>query len=125
MKKEAIALIALLFLIAFVTMNVIYIHKVTDELCEIIGTSQAAYEKADYETAEDELHRAMSIWGNSSAYSHIALRHTDIDTITESFYDLLSEIYAQTEQAYGGYENIIEELNHLAEMETPYMGSIF
>lgn len=125
MKKELIAFIALLFLIAFVSYNVRYISTVTEELSGYIEASQAAYTAADYDTAETQLRHAIDIWSSSGAYTHIALRHSDIDSVTASFYDLLSEVYAQSQQVYGGYENILAELSHLAEMETPHIGSIF
>ncbi|MGE4354265.1 MAG: DUF4363 family protein [Oscillospiraceae bacterium] len=125
MKRETVAVIILLLLCAAVTWNVFYVNDVTEELCQYVETSRDAYARGDYATAESEVHRAIDTWGDSGGYTYVSLRHTEIDTITDAFYDLLSEIYDRSDESTGGYEHVIASLKRMADMENPSIGSIF
>ena len=125
MKIEKVAVVILLLLCVGVTWNVIYINDKTDELCQYVENSRDAYERGEYNTAASEIRRAIEIWGDSGGYTYVSLRHTEIDTITDAFYDLLSEIYNKTDESYGGYEHVIASLQRMAAMENPTIGSIF
>ena len=125
MKRELAALAVLALLCTAAVWNVLYVRGVTEELCAGIETSRDCYEQGDWEQAETHLRRTIHRWLQPGSYIAVSLRHAEIDAITDDFYDLLSHLCAQADEARGGYEHLLTAVRRLAEMETPSLGSIF
>ncbi len=125
MKKELVAALALLLLCLAVAFNIYFIKNTTNELCTLVKNSEISFASGDINSAEAELRDALEIWSNFGNYTYVALRHTEIDTVTDSFYELLSEIIDESDQAYGNYEHVLIGLNRISKMETPSLGSVF
>ncbi len=125
MKRELVAGIALILLCTAVTLNIIYIRTVTNSLADFVLSSQHAYENGNADEAESELRNALEIWNNFGNYTYVALRHTEIDTVTDAFYELLSGIIDQDDQVFGNYEHVLAGLSRINDMETPSLGSVF
>ena len=98
---------------------------VADELADSVQASRASVETGNWQKAESELRRAIDRWLEPGSYTAISLRHSEIDAITDDFFDLLKQIYSRDEGIDGGYEHVLTALRRLAEMETPSLGSVF
>lgn len=125
MRREALALITLIILFIACGINVVYVNNISTEFCNYIETSKSAYENADYEEAERNIRKAIDAWDAPKSFITISLRHSEIDAITDSLYDLLSEVLSRSDEAQGGYEHVLGGFRRIAEMETPTFGSIF
>lgn len=125
MKREYVATIALILMCVGTGLNTKYVQHTSRELCTYVDASREAYESEEYTAAEDELKRAIDLWLDPSSYIYISLRHTEIDALTDSFYDVLSHVYGRSEECIGGYENLITGIQRIAYIETPSLGSIF
>ena len=103
MKREAAALGALILLYALCAWNTAYIHNTTDSLYSHIEASREHFSSGEWEQARQELYTALEAWEKPGSYTHVALRHSEIDSITDDFYDLLSHLYDQSPESEGGY----------------------
>ena len=98
----------------------------TDELLDGLAHSAAAAEAGDCETAAERLNAVLAHWKAMDHYTGIVLRHTETDTCTDLFYELLGELQQGcTGRAKGLYESLTEHLQSIAEMEHPTLKSVF
>lgn len=126
MKKEIIAGLLLVLLFAGVLVNI----RVTERMVTCL-TSEAerAYESAvsgDFESAKRQIDAAAEHWLSLDGYTHIFIRHSEINSTTEAFFQLRSDIYAEDAgSAVGSYGLLKETLSSLMTMEQISIGSIF
>jgi hypothetical protein len=125
MKRELAALLALAMLAAASAWNIRHVQRLSDELYDVIADSRAAYEAGARRRAAETLDSAIQRWDRPVSYAAVALRHTEIDTITDNFYSLLADLYDEGDAARGSYAGLLASIKRLAEMETPSLGSIF
>ncbi len=126
MKKELFATLLLLTLCVLSLLNIVFLHSFTNSMIADISISQALYADGDALNAEQHLLDAHSLWQESDIYTHILLRHSEVDVINDCFYDILSTI-SQTEScsAEHDYKKLISRLEGLYKMEQLRLGSIF
>ena len=125
MTRELAAGALLLLLMAGAWWNIHAVDTLTGEIMADLDASQAAEEQGNHPAARAALDKALNRWLEADSYTHIFIRHAEIDAITDDFYDLLSHLCAQADEARGGYEHLLTAVRRLAEMETPSLGSIF
>ena len=126
MKKEIFALALLLALFALSLWNSHNLDILTGEISELVRQSGSLAEKGDWESAADKAHEAVAMWDEHSSYTHIVLRHSDIDSISDDFYELKSSIFQQEPGvSAGNAEMVIAHLNSISSIEKLRLGSIF
>lgn len=126
MKKEiaAAVILALLFIGVLVNINV-----ASNIILSLEDDVAAAYESAqngDFDRAKPLLDAAVEHWMSLDGYTHIFIRHSEINSTTEAFFQLKSDIYAEDMGAVeGSYGLLISTLDSLMTMEQLSFGSIF
>ena len=126
MKKEiaAAVILALLFIGVLVNINV-----ASNIILSLEDDVAAAYESAqngDFDRAKPLLDAAVEHWMSLDGYTHIFIRHSEINSTTEAFFQLKSDIYAEDMGAVeGSYGLLIATLDSLMTMEQLSFGSIF
>lgn len=126
MKKELCAglLLAALFIGALI--NIAYLRGFIGGLTDTLDISRAAAASGDFAAAEDTLRSAIEVWTEADEYTHIFIRHSEIDSTTDAFYELLSDVLSQDgESAEGAYEKLSSHLSSILTMEQVTFGSIF
>ena len=88
MKKEVIAGAVLALLIALSAWNIYSIDALTDGIGDSLRMSQALADIGDCDSAKIELDKGLRLWLNADGYTHIFLRHPEIDSTADAFYDL-------------------------------------
>ena len=88
MKKEVIAGAVLALLIALSAWNIYSIDALTDSIGDSLRMSQALADIGDFDSAKTELDKGLKLWLNADGYTHIFLRHPEIDSTTDAFYEL-------------------------------------
>ena len=64
--------------------------------------------------------------GGLEGYTHIFIRHSEIDSTTDAFFELMSDVRSgDAESAAGSYEKLLAHLSSLYTMERVTLGSIF
>ena len=126
MKKERAAAIILIALFAGVMLNI----KVSGNIIlSLEDDVTAAYESArngDFDRAKPQLDAAIEHWMSLDGYTHIFMRHSEINSTTEAYFQLKSDIYAEDiGAAEGSYSLLMADLDSLMTMEQISFGSIF
>ncbi|MDY3078777.1 MAG: DUF4363 family protein [Oscillospiraceae bacterium] len=126
MKKEIAAAIILIALFAGVMVNI----KVSGNIIlSLEDDVTAAYESArngDFDRAKPQLDAAIEHWMSLDGYTHIFMRHSEINSTTEAYFQLKSDIYAEDiGAAEGSYSLLMADLDSLMTMEQISFGSIF
>lgn len=126
MKKEIVAAVILVALFIGVLVNI----KVSgDIILSLEDDVIAAYESAqsgDFDSAKPQLDAAIEHWMSLDGYTHIFMRHSEINSTTEAYFQLKSDIYAEDIGAIeGSYGLLMADLDSLMTMEQLSLGSIF
>lgn len=126
MKKEFCAGTLVLLLFIGAIWNIFYLNRLADRLETHIDCSRQACTQEDFPTAERELRQSLEIWLQADGYTHIFIRHTEIDALSDAFYDLLGDLSSRDRAAAAGdYEKLLYHLESIVSMEHVTARSIF
>lgn len=126
MKKELFAVGLLVLILALSLLNTVAISRLSSDLTDLVERSAEAAEKDDWEESRRLLDEAMSLWKAHKGYTGIVLRHTDLDTLTDDFYELTEHIYTRDSAAARAAASLVREhLDSIRNMESLNMSSIF
>ena len=125
MKKEIIAAALLLLVLFGSVYNITVIDRVLYGLEDEVTQAYTSAVAGDYATAKTQMRSAAAHWQALDGYTHIFIRHTEIDSATDAFFTLLSDIAAEDAgNAEGSYGLLIAHLESLRTIEHPTFGSI-
>lgn len=126
MKKEIVTGIIFLLIFTLTLVNIYVLKGLTDELLDLIEQSRTYAEKNDWENAIGKAKEAEERWNKSDPYTHIVIRHSEIDSTTDAFYDLLKALYSEEAgNAKGAYMALSAHINSIEGMDKVTLGSIF
>lgn len=126
MKKEIIAACVLVFLLAAVLMNSLYLSNLTDNLLSLVRKAESAALKDDWFSASSTAQDAIELWNSHTDYAHVVLNHDDVGLMCDSFYELLEEIHAGNIGTVSSTaEMVITRLEDISQTESASPGSIF
>lgn len=124
-KREYIAAVVLLFLIALSIYNLTSIDRLTGDIEIALSKSQSAAEALDFRTARVHLADALQRWLAADSYTHIFLRHPEIDSTADAFYELQQVLMQEDITACAAaYSKLRYHLDSVAAMEHLTFGSI-
>jgi sensor histidine kinase YesM len=112
--KELLAGLILTLLIVCAAINVNYVGSITAELVELVEAADTL-ELAD---------KALDRWNDLSGYTHIFIRHTEVDIVRAEFYALIERI-TLGEASYAARRLLVSHLQEIHEMEKVRWGTIF
>jgi len=125
MRREifAIALLVLLFVGALY--NISFIDNMAYTL-ENEVTAAAEYARSgDFDKAKSIIDSASSHWLSLDGYTHIFLRHSEIDSVTDAFFELRTSLSEEDSDAFeGSYGLLMAHLESIRTMEHLRLGSI-
>lgn len=125
MKRELAAGLLLLALICGAIYNIFYVGELVRDISAELYASQEALAAGSGERAEEYAEKALQKWLGAEQYTHIFVRHSEIDATADAFYDLLQSLsggeYDGIEQAY---LKLLYHLSSIATMEQISLGSI-
>lgn len=126
MKKEMAALAVLLLLFAGSMYNYHYLENLTEEIRKNVVLSYESMTLGNTEKARESLESAIDRWQDAEGYTHIFIRHSEIDSTSEAMFTALSCIgEADAEEYCGAYRHLLYRLDDLLHMEKINPGSIF
>ena len=125
MKKEIYAVILLVVMFAGAIINNRYISVMTGEIETLSEQAGAAAASEDWEKAAKYAETAVKEWARMDKYTHIVLRHSEIDTVSDALYELLKEANSENGGgAEGAAQQAAYHLRSISEMERLKLGSI-
>lgn len=124
-KRDYIAIGVLAVLLALSVYNLASIDALTGDIGIALSKSQSAAEKLDFKSAREYLNAGLELWLDADEYTHIFLRHPELDSTSDAFYELeevlLQEDLTACAAAYG---KLRYHLNSIDSMEHLSLGSI-
>lgn len=126
MKKELIAAVLLAVIFAGVMLNIRASEKIVSSLMSEVDAAYAQLQCGDNESAVKTIDRAIEHWLTLDGYTHIFIRHSEINSTTEAFFQFKSDIGSgDADAAEGSYGLLSETLRSIMTMEQISLGSIF
>lgn len=124
MKREYIAVALLAAILALTLINIRHIENKAEALCEDIESSEKLYFNGDTEGAVSGIEDSLNTWLSWDSYSHIMLRHSEVDVITDAYYELLSELEGDGKVTEASFGKLKENLRSIVVKERVTLGSI-
>ena len=124
MNREWAAGILLVLLIAGAWWNIHAVDSLTGDILAGLDTSQAAEERGDQAGAQAALEGALNRWLEADSYTHIFIRHAEIDATADAFYELQSQLLSGEGDSSAAYDKLRYHLDSIQRMEHPSFGSI-
>ena len=124
MSRELSAGALLLLLIAGAWWNIHAVDTLTQEIMNELDTSQAAEEQGRHLDAQAALDKALKRWLEADSYTHIFIRHAEIDSTADAFYELQGQLLAGEGDSSAAYDKLRYHLDSIQRMEHPSLGSI-
>ena len=126
MKKEIIAVILLALVFAGALINIKYDDQMIYDLEAEVKTAMESTRNGDFDNAKSQLDTAAEHWLSLDGYTHIFIRHSEIDSVTDAFFNLRSAIYEEEAgNCEGAYGQLMAHLESIRTMEHIRFGSIF
>lgn len=126
MKKELVALALLLLILAGNVWNQRRLETLTSGLETLAEEAYASARKGHWQEAAEAVQEAEQRWTDADPYTHIFIRHTDIDALTAAFCDYRGALTGRDEgDILAAYLRLTAGLRSLLAMEKLSAGSIF
>ena len=125
MKRELAALTLLILLLALLLGNIRALDTLIGEVEAHVCRSSAAAARGDRKGAVSELETALSLWDEARAYTHVFFRHSEIDAVSDSFFELNAALRGEEEQHEEAYLRLLYHLDCVEQMDHLRLGSIF
>lgn len=126
MRRMYVGALILAVLLAAALYNVSYLDGKVKDLEAMVDSSAKLMREGDCAAAAEALQRAIDTWNGMEGYTHIFIRHSEIDGATDAFYEYLSDVIAADGgSAEGSYQKLRAHLESIATMEHVTLGSIF
>lgn len=124
MKKEILALSLLLLLFAASLFNIRTFDRLCLDIAGQVSASAEAMEKGETDAAREHLNNALSTWLDADSYTHIFIRHPEIDSTADAFYELGQALEEKSESCRAAYDKLLYHLESIRTMEHLRFGSI-
>ena len=126
MKKEIISALLLLLIFSGVLVNIRINERIVSSLINEIDMSYENLKNGNTDKAMQQLDTAIEHWLNLDGYTHIFIRHSEINSTTDAFYGFRSDVGSgDADAANGSYGLLKETLLSLMTMEQISLGSVF
>ena len=125
--KRTLAALSLLGLLGALSLwNLRHIDTLTDRLCGCVELAMRCMEEGDGDAARAAADAALMLWEEAESYTHIFVRHSEVDGTADALFALQSAVYARDaeESRAMGHETLYH-LRSIQGMEHPGWGSIF
>lgn len=124
MKKEIIALLLLVLLFTASLFNIWYFDRLCLDIAGEVKASSDALERGEPEAAQEHLNSALHTWLDADSYTHIFIRHPEIDSTADAFYELGQALEENSESCRAAYDKLLYHLESIRTMEHLRFGSI-
>ena len=126
MKKEIVAITLLVLILAGNLWNQHRLDELTAGLLSLTESAYTAAQARDWSEASQAAEASENRWLEADRYTHIFIRHTDIDALTEAFCDFRGAVAGQESgELLAAYLRLNALLTSLQGMEKLSIGSVF
>ena len=116
----------LLLIFSGVLVNIRINERIVSSLINEVDMSYENLKNGNKDKAMQQLDTAIEHWLNLDGYTHIFIRHSEINSTTDAFYGFRSDVGSgDADAANGSYGLLKETLLSLMTMEQISLGSVF
>ena len=120
------AVLLLTLLISLCLLNIRALTELTEGLCTRLDTVGELCASGRFPEAEKELRAVLAEWTGAEPYTHIFLRHSETDGVTEAFYDALDAVLSrEADSTRAALEALCARLRTIQAMDRIRWGSVF
>lgn len=124
MKRETVAVILLLLIFGGALVNICVNDRMVLDLESEVKQAYKSAQNGDSEKAMSQLSAAEEHWLSLDGYTHIFIRHSEIDSLTDAFFDFYSSLNEEPSSIEGAYNRLMAHLESIRTMEHLRFGSI-
>lgn len=125
MKKAAAAGALMLVMIGASAWNIRFIDGFADSLIEQIELSRAQWASGNTQSAEETLEHALDRWFGAETYTHVFIRHAEVNDVTDAFFDVFAALNSGDGAAGSQYDRLEAHLRSIDDMEHVTIRSVF
>lgn len=126
MLKEIFALLLIILLMSVSAWNIKTVDSLCTEITQRLEQAKNLAMSGSTEMAQAELRSALKKWLDAESYTHIFIRHPEIDSCSDAFYDALSALGSgEAMEIIPCFEKLRYHLESIASMERISLGNIF
>ncbi len=125
MKKAAAAAALMLVMIGASAWNIRFIDGFTDSLIEQIELSRTQWASGNTQSAEETLEYALDRWFGAETYTHVFIRHAEVNDVTDAFFDVFAALSGGDGAADSQYDRLEAHLRSIDDMEHVTIRSVF
>jgi hypothetical protein len=126
MKKEIIVGLLLVFIFSVALVNIHALDRLTGDVVKLVEESEKNAAAGKWVEAAAKAEEAEKKWSEKDSYTHLVLRHAEINMATDAIYELLKEIYSED---IGGVKGAAKagnaHMTSISSIEHIKLGSIF
>lgn len=124
--KEISVACFLILMLTVAVVNIRCLTRLTDRVTELIEEAEMLASRENWSRAAEKAEEAARCWKESDTYTHLVLRHSELESATDAIYGFLEQIYAREKgSAKGAAEAAIARLKSISSLEKIRLGSIF
>ena len=125
MKREWIAGVMLLLLLLAALINIACLDRLVRRIEAEVDRAQTLAERGEFPAAEEALDAAIARWTAANSYTHIFIRHPEIDSTSDAFYECKQLLAEENADGFpSAFEKLNYHLNSIDEMEHIRLGSV-
>ena len=125
MSRECAASLLILLLVLGAWWNIAAVDSLSDDMLSRLERSEQAALAGDSAQALELLDSALELWLRADSYTHIFIRHSEIDSTADAFYELRQLLLSEDLESCGAaYGKLRYHIISIQEMEHPSLGSI-
>jgi hypothetical protein len=126
MKKELVAAILLAALFAGALVNVKALDALSGDIELLIDEAERNADIGSWDAAERAAEDAVSLWESRSGYTHIVLRHSITEDVSDKLSELVKSVYSHEQgPSAGAAKAARSRMKSMTEIEHVSMGSVF
>lgn len=125
MKKMYLGIFILAVLLGAAVCNVHYLDKKIDRLLAYVDTAGELAERNDFDGACALLREAISCLEGMDSYTNVVIRHSEVDSAYDAFYDCLGCMQIGGGDYPASLEKLRAHLRGIVDMEHLSLGSVF
>lgn len=123
-EKGAIALLTILIALSY--WNIRAVDNLSRDIMAQLEICESRFFNGDSAGAEAAISKALDRWLAAEGYTHIFIRHPEIDSCTDAFYDAAEAVAADDEAAVcAQLEKLRYHIDSIAGMERLSLGNVF
>lgn len=125
MSREIFALLLIVLLLAGSLLNISRAERLCTGILENLDLAEKSVEEKDWPGAKAAAEAALKLWQESRSYTHIFIRHSEIDSFSDAYFELKEAILSESEEIEPLFDKLRYHIENIADMEKIRLGNIF